>query len=211
MNLPRPDPTVFYVRVGADGMIRSIGRTTASGFRQVQASFPRESVDEITEAEHRQWRGRRNLRMVEGVITDGAPPPVPASVEALRRWAHAEVDKQADTACARFMPGGLAQALDHLLTLDEAICCLDIGDVYIEEEAYPMLAAERAVRRFSGQDESLIGVALDVVSAAQICRSGLAQIKRVRRIAHLRIAIAMGDAAIRLILADLVWPQPLVG
>lgn len=209
MTGPRPEPTVFFVRVAPNGFVRSMGRTTRSGFSQVLASFPNEQVLEITEAEAKLWRGQRTLRMVDGVLKDGGSSNAPATLEGLRRRARLDIDRDADAACARFMLGGVAQALDHLLTLDEAISCLDMGED-AEEEAYPMLAAERAVRRFMGQDETLLGVARDVVSHAQLCRVGLSQIKRVRRIAQVRVAVAPGEAEIRAVLDGLVWPQPVV-
>ena len=105
-----------------------------------------------------------------------------------------EADHMAEAQRRPHLSAGAGQALEYLLTLDEARTYLAAG--MPAPDAFPLLAAELAALAATGQTSSLTAVAQAVVDADRATRAALAAIKTRRRIAKITIRAASDHAAI---------------
>lgn len=129
---------------------------------------------------------------------------------AVRRWgedmalmrarASAEVDASAEAARGRWITTGAGQAMEYLLTEQEARA-YEAG----EEGPFPLLEAELDAR--GGTVLTLSDVAAEVLVLAGAWRMAAAEIKRRRRAAKLAIEAADTPAKVARA-ADVAWPAP---
>lgn len=127
-------------------------------------------------------------------------------LEAVRAWAVARIDREAEAARMRFLTAGSGQALEYERTRAEAALAATLPDEQLTAAAFPWLEAERVAMASAG-----VAVTLRDVEQAVNAQSGDwnavgSSIKALRRGAKLRVDAATEVAQIRAIF-PIAWPE----
>lgn len=137
----------------------------------------------------------------------------PEAQENLAGWAalaSATVDLQAGALRETIGTPGYGQTTEYDRTLEDARAFLEAAgaDPATDPAGYPMVQAELdALEQATGLPRDPEAVAQEIVDLAAAWHAALAAIKRVRRLAKMRIQAAAGVEEIADILAGVEWPE----
>lgn len=187
---------IFYLNLGPDGFVRGWGQADVETEADIAAilSVPgRVHVDAAIIAQYKSggtwgWNGETLVTMA-----------LPVDIERERAAALWQADQAAEASRRPFLSAGAGQALEYLLTLEEARSYLAASNP--NEADFPLLGAEVAALTACGQVSTLAAVARGVVAADKATRRALAWIKTKRRIAKIKTRAATDAAGIDAALA----------
>lgn len=138
-----------------------------------------------------------------GIALEPAAPPVDMTRErnAALWWA----DQAAEAARRSFLSAGAGQAMEYLLTLDEAReYCRTPSP---QPADFPLLAAEQVALQAAGQTATLTTIAASVLAADKTTRVQMAAIKAQRRVRKMMIRAAETPRGV----AEAISQPPLSG
>jgi hypothetical protein len=182
---------IFYLYPGPDGFVRGWGQADAETDADIATilSVPgRVHVDAAVIAQFKSggtwgWNGTALHAMA-----------LPVDIDRERAAALWQADQAAEAERRPFLSAGAGQAMEYLLTLEEARSCLAAASPVATD--YPLLAAELDALAAVGQTVTLAAVAASIISTDHANRVRLGAIKRTRRLRKISIRAASTAAAI---------------
>ena len=182
---------IFYLNPGPDGFVRGWGQADAETNADIAAilAIPgRVQVDAEVIAQYKAggtwgWQGGALVAMA-----------LPVDIERERAAALWAADQAAEAARRPFLSAGAGQAIEYMLTLEEARACLAAASPVVTD--YPLLAAELTAQTEAGGTATLGDVARQIVATDRNARVTMAAIKLRRRRAKIVIRAASNADAI---------------
>jgi hypothetical protein len=99
-----------------------------------------------------------------------------------------QADQFAEAERRPFLSAGAGQAMEYMMTLEEARACLSTTSP--QPIHYPLLSAELEALTYIGQTTTLIDVATNIINLDGLVRAKMRDIKFTRRVRKLRVRAA---------------------
>jgi hypothetical protein len=176
---------IFYLYPGPDGFVRGWGQADAETDADIAAilAIPgRVQVDAEVIAQYKAggtwgWQGGALVAMA-----------LPVDIERERAAALWAADQAAEAARRPFLSAGAGQAIEYMLTLEEARACQAAASPVASD--YPLLVAELDALAAVGQTVTIAAVAASIIATDHANRVRLAAIKMTRRVRKIGIRAA---------------------
>ncbi|TVM15075.1 hypothetical protein DPQ33_16440 [Oceanidesulfovibrio indonesiensis] len=145
-----------------------------------------------------------------GLVRGAGLMTAPTDLDGWTELACAAIDRQAGALRETIGTPGYGQLTEYDRTLEDARAFLETvgADPATDPAGYPMVQAEiDALAAASGEAPDPAAVAQEIIDLAAAWHAAIAAIKRVRRLAKMRIQAAAGVEEIADILAGVEWPE----
>ena len=178
---------VYWLQLGAGNAV--IGSGAVQGAEAIAVTLGKPGRVEVSAEIAAQLR-QGGAWVWNGSALEPAPAAMTEDDRARALW---EADHMAEAARRPFLSAGAGQAMEYLLTLDEAQRFIGYAGPASD---YPLLAAEQSALQAAGQTVPLATVAANIVAADRATRQQLAAIKLARRVRKTAIRAATTPAEI---------------